>query len=75
MIGFFVIVDDLGLVVDVLGGEFGIYLVCYVGVDVIDDINIDKLLVFFDGEIYCKVYFFCILVFMCYVDDFVLLVS
>lgn len=26
-----VVVDDLGLMVDVLDGEFGIYLVCYVG--------------------------------------------
>lgn len=36
MIGLFVIVDDFGLVVDVLGGVLGIYFVCYFGENVID---------------------------------------
>lgn len=49
MIGLLVIVDDFGLVVDVLGGVLGIYFVCYVGDYVIDESNIDKLLNVFEG--------------------------
>lgn len=42
-IGLFVIVDDFGLVVDLLGGVLGIYLLCFVGEFVLDDDNIIKL--------------------------------
>lgn len=69
LIGLLVLVDDFGVCVNVLGGVFGVYFVCYVGEFKLDVNNNVKFIV--DLVVYVDkfVYYYCVLVYVCYVDD------
>lgn len=76
VIGLLVLVDDLGLIVDVFGGVFGLYSVCYVGYLINVVVNnvklLDVMVDIFDGQ--CSVCFYVVIVLLCYVIDLQLLI-
>lgn len=70
-IGLLVLVDDFGLIVDVLDGVFGLYSVCYVGSLINDVVNNVKLFeVMCDVLVECCIVcFYVVIVLLCYVND------
>lgn len=56
--------EDIGLEVDVLNGELGVYFVCYVGFVYDDEVNMSLLFVNMKGEEDCKVCFYIVISFI-----------